>query len=146
MYCSSLMIFCDSLEFASLRKSKKCSPSFKSSWQSWRANLVQRLVFWEQTRSKLDQKAKKCIFVGYVKQMKGWICMDHLKHKFVVSRDVRLGEVSSYYEESSQIEQESGNSSYKKSTYLLLSPMVEVDSREVRGEMRSSLPQEHNHG
>ena len=48
-------------------------------------------------QSKLDPKAKKCIFIGYDVQKKGWKCMDPNTHKFVISRDVIFDEVSSYY-------------------------------------------------
>lgn len=48
-------------------------------------------------RSKLDAKAKKCIFVGYDVRKKGWKCLDPKTHSFVVSRDVVFDEISSYY-------------------------------------------------
>ena len=51
----------------------------------------------ESQRSKLDAKAKKCIFVGYDERKKGWKCMDPATHKSVVSRDVVFDELSAYY-------------------------------------------------
>ncbi|KAG7551025.1 Zinc finger CCHC-type [Arabidopsis thaliana x Arabidopsis arenosa] len=51
----------------------------------------------DSQRTKLEAKAKKCIFVGYDEQRKGWRCMDPETHKYVVSRDVIFDEVSSYY-------------------------------------------------
>ncbi|KAL0431918.1 UNVERIFIED_CONTAM: hypothetical protein Sradi_0817800 [Sesamum radiatum] len=48
-------------------------------------------------RAKLDPKAKKYVFVGYVPCRKGWRCMDPETKKFVTSRDVVFDEVSSYY-------------------------------------------------
>ncbi|OIT39954.1 retrovirus-related pol polyprotein from transposon tnt 1-94, partial [Nicotiana attenuata] len=47
--------------------------------------------------SKLDTKARKCIFVRYDERKKGWKFMDPKTHLFVVSRDVIFDEVSLYY-------------------------------------------------
>lgn len=47
--------------------------------------------------TKLEAKAKKCIFVCYDEQRKDWRCMDPETNKYVVSRDVVFDEVSSYY-------------------------------------------------
>ncbi|KAG6470352.1 hypothetical protein ZIOFF_071420 [Zingiber officinale] len=51
----------------------------------------------ESKRSKLDAKARKCIFVGYDEREKGWKFLDPTSHRFVVSRDVVFDEVSWYY-------------------------------------------------
>lgn len=67
-------------------------------------------------------------------------------HKVLVSRYVILDEVLLYSRESRQIEHESDYSSHKGSTYLPLSPMMEVASREVPGEKGRPCPQEYNHG
>ncbi|KAJ7965152.1 Retrovirus-related Pol polyprotein from transposon TNT 1-94 [Quillaja saponaria] len=47
--------------------------------------------------TKLDPKAKKCIFVGYDQYRKGWRCMDPVTKKFTTSRDVIFDEISPYY-------------------------------------------------
>ncbi|KAJ9554092.1 hypothetical protein OSB04_018137 [Centaurea solstitialis] len=49
------------------------------------------------SRTKLDPKAQKCVFVGYDSRRKGWRCMDPETKQFIVSRDVVFDEVSSYY-------------------------------------------------
>ena len=51
----------------------------------------------KDVRTKLDPKAKKCVFVGYDPQRKGWRCMDPKTNKVVVSRDVVFDEASTYY-------------------------------------------------
>ncbi|GKV02840.1 hypothetical protein SLEP1_g15229 [Rubroshorea leprosula] len=60
----------------------------------------------DSQRNKFDAKARKCIFVGYDEQKKGWKCMDPISHKFVVSRDVVFDEISSYYGSTKDLELE----------------------------------------
>ncbi|KAM7479031.1 hypothetical protein LguiA_027244 [Lonicera macranthoides] len=48
-------------------------------------------------RTKLDPKARKCVFVGYDPRRKGWRCMDPETKQVVVSRDVVFDEASTYY-------------------------------------------------
>ena len=48
-------------------------------------------------RTKLDPKAKKCVFVCYDSYMKDWRCMDQKTNKFTISRDVVFDEVSSLF-------------------------------------------------
>lgn len=45
-------------------------------------------------RFKLDLKSKKCIFLGYVKGVKGYKFRDLMSKKVVISRDVVFDEQS----------------------------------------------------
>ena len=51
----------------------------------------------DSQRSKLDAKARKCIFIGYDERKKGWKCMDPKTRKCKISRDVVFDEISCYY-------------------------------------------------
>ncbi|KAJ3679560.1 hypothetical protein LUZ60_017571 [Juncus effusus] len=51
----------------------------------------------DEKRTKLDAKARKCVFIGYHQRKKGWKCMDSATHKFIVSRDMVFDEASSLY-------------------------------------------------
>ncbi|KAK2998211.1 hypothetical protein RJ639_023475 [Escallonia herrerae] len=48
-------------------------------------------------RTKLDPKSKKCLFVGYDLNRKGWRCMDPVTNRCLTSRNVVFDEVSLYY-------------------------------------------------
>ncbi|KAK3034348.1 hypothetical protein RJ639_032246 [Escallonia herrerae] len=48
----------------------------------------------KSNRTKLDPKARKCVFVGYDSYRKGWRCMDPATKKFTISRDVVFDKVS----------------------------------------------------
>ncbi|KAM7494627.1 hypothetical protein LguiB_029236 [Lonicera macranthoides] len=50
----------------------------------------------KNNRTKLDPRARKCVFVGYDTYRKGWRCMDPFSKKVVVSRDVVFNEVSDF--------------------------------------------------
>jgi hypothetical protein len=48
-------------------------------------------------QTKLDPKAKKCVFIGYSLEQKGYRCYNPATHKLRVSRDVVFDEMSSWY-------------------------------------------------
>lgn len=47
-------------------------------------------------KTKLDAKAKKCLFDGYDAHRKCWRCIDPVTKKFTISRDVVFDEISSF--------------------------------------------------
>ncbi len=48
-----------------------------------------------EKRSKLDPKVKKCIFIGYSLEQKGYICFNPSIRKLQVSIDVVFDEMAS---------------------------------------------------
>ncbi|KAF7828725.1 Retrovirus-related Pol polyprotein from transposon TNT 1-94 [Senna tora] len=57
----------------------------------------------KNNRTKLDPKARRCVFVGYDPYRKGWRCMDLQTKKFTTSRDVVFDEVSTTFPTSKSV-------------------------------------------
>jgi len=51
----------------------------------------------DDKRSKLDPKAKKCIFIVYSLEQKGYKCFNPSIQKLQVSRDVVFDEMANWY-------------------------------------------------
>lgn len=51
----------------------------------------------KNNRTKLDARAKKCVFISYDTYRKGWRCMDSMTKKSITSRDVVFDEISSWH-------------------------------------------------
>ncbi|GKV49234.1 hypothetical protein SLEP1_g55997 [Rubroshorea leprosula] len=85
----------------------------------------------DSQRNKFDAKARKCIFVGYDEQKKGWKCMDPISHKFVVSRGVVFNQISSYYGSTKDLEP-------KVTSFPFTSNSNSFASQEKHGERGSS--------
>ncbi|CAL1391452.1 unnamed protein product [Linum trigynum] len=94
----------------------------------------------EQERSKFDKKAKRCIFLGYDSERKGWRCYDPTTNKAMVSRNVVFDEASSWWtpvevllpdkeKESQAQESEGEQSEVKESTHP--DPMPESSQSKV---------------
>lgn len=51
----------------------------------------------DHLRKKIDNKAIRCIFVGYDNQRKGWRCVDPINRRCYTSRNVIFDEASSWW-------------------------------------------------
>jgi len=50
----------------------------------------------DQQRTKLEDKSKKYIFIGYDEKTKGYMLLDPISKKVMVSRDVRVDEATKW--------------------------------------------------
>ncbi|WVY90916.1 hypothetical protein V8G54_036430 [Vigna mungo] len=50
------------------------------------------VMYNSQERTKLEPKSRKCIFLGYADNVKGYLLWDPTAHKIIVSRDVVFAE------------------------------------------------------
>ena len=74
-------------------------------WSSKKPSIAHLRVFGcdafmhvpKEKRSKLDNKAEKCIFVGYKDGIKGYKLWNSIKRKIVYSRDVVFREVKNTF-------------------------------------------------
>ena len=51
----------------------------------------------DELRTKLDPKAKKCVFIGYSLEQKGYRCYNSSTRDVRVSKDVVFDEMASWY-------------------------------------------------
>ncbi|MCO5584664.1 hypothetical protein L7F22_038595 [Adiantum nelumboides] len=51
----------------------------------------------DELRTKLDSKAKKCVFIGYSIEQKGSKCYNPVTRQVKVSRDVVFDEMATWY-------------------------------------------------
>jgi hypothetical protein len=76
----------------------------QEAWSGWKPSVKHLKVFGsigyvhvpEQERTKLDDRSKKMVFMGYAENCKGYKCFDPVTKKVVVSRDVEFEEEASW--------------------------------------------------
>ncbi|KAF7843277.1 Retrovirus-related Pol polyprotein from transposon TNT 1-94 [Senna tora] len=88
-------------------------------------------------RTKLDPKARKCVFVGYDSCRKGWKCMDPETKKFITSRDVVFYEVSSYAAQTSNVENAALDDNNQDDSLLIPEPNASRSDESVVSRMDS---------
>jgi hypothetical protein len=92
-----------------------------------------------QTVGKLDQHARRCIFVGYCSTKKGYKCYDPQLRKTYISRDVRFDKTHMFYE----IENQGEGTTYDdfQITYPLNADYESgIDLSRTKGDCSSSKP------
>ncbi|KAL0409127.1 UNVERIFIED_CONTAM: Retrovirus-related Pol polyprotein from transposon TNT 1-94 [Sesamum radiatum] len=84
------------------RSLEKITP--QEAWSGWKPSVKHLRVFGsicyvhvpEQQRTKLDDRSKKMVFLGYDESSKGYKCFDPIANKVVISRDVEFEEDASW--------------------------------------------------
>ncbi|KAL0429361.1 UNVERIFIED_CONTAM: Retrovirus-related Pol polyprotein from transposon TNT 1-94 [Sesamum radiatum] len=85
-----------------MRSLEKITP--QEAWSGWKPSVKHLRVFGsicyvhvpEQQRTKLDDRSKKMVFLGYDESSKGYKCFDPIAKKVVISRDVEFEEDASW--------------------------------------------------
>lgn len=73
----------------------------------------------DQRRTKLEDKSKKFVFIGYDEKTKGFKLLDPINKKVIISRDVKVNEASEWdWKNSSEVIVERGESSTTSTTNL----------------------------
>lgn len=117
------------------RSLEKITP--QEAWSGWKPSVKHLKVFGsigyvhvpEQERTKLDDRSKKMVFIGYAENWKGYKCFDPVTKKVVVSRDVEFEEEASW-----------DWSIQEESSYDFLPYIEEEENEEQETEGESSTP------
>lgn len=117
------------------RSLEKITP--QEAWSGWKPSVKHLKVFGsigyvhvpEQERTKLDDRSKKMVFIGYAENCKGYKCFDPVTKKVVVSRDVEFEEEASW-----------DWSIQEESSYDFLPYIEEEENEEQETEGESSTP------
>lgn len=117
------------------RSLEKITP--QEAWSGWKPSVKHLKVFGsigyvhvpEQERTKLDDRSKKMVFLGYAENCQGCKCFDPVTKKVVVSRDVEFEEEASW-----------DWSIQEESSYDFLPYIEEEENEEQETEGESSTP------
>ncbi|RDY13069.1 hypothetical protein CR513_02055, partial [Mucuna pruriens] len=90
--------------------------------------LMDFVVFRNEKRTKLDPKSRKCIFLGYADNVKGYRLWDPTAHKVIVSRNVVFAE--------NELQNEQTNNSNTKDTTI-----IQIEKNTIEDEFEAK--QEH---
>ncbi|KAL4376447.1 hypothetical protein GQ457_02G008830 [Hibiscus cannabinus] len=94
----------------------------------------------DQRRTKLEDKSKRYIFIGYDEKTKGYKLLDPISKKVVVSRDVRVNEASEWdWNNSTEMIIEVGESSIAAATTAATTTTTTDDEDESRQPRMRSL-------